>query len=48
MAFYKMKINASNKTAQHILKNEVDLILPKFSESRKTKRVIFSMLFQDL
>ena len=28
MAFYKMQINACNKTAHHILKNEVDLILP--------------------
>ena len=26
MAFYKMQINACNKTAHHILKNEVDLI----------------------
>ena len=30
MAFYKMQINACNKTAHHILKNEVDFILPKF------------------
>ena len=30
MAFYLMQINACNKTAHHILKNEVDLILPKF------------------
>ena len=40
MAFYKMQINMHNKTAQHILKNEVDLILPKFSEGRKSKRGI--------
>ena len=38
MAFYKMQINLHNKTAHHILKNEVDLILPKFSEGRKSKR----------
>ena len=35
MAFCKMQINACNKTAHHILKNEVDLILAKFSEGRK-------------
>ena len=29
-----------NKTAHHILKNEVDLILLKFPEGRKTKRGI--------
>ena len=41
MAFYKMQINAHNKTAHHILKNKVDVILPKFSEGRKSKRGIF-------
>ena len=44
MAFYKMKINACNKTTHHILKNEVELILPKLPEGRKTKRGIFSMI----
>ena len=44
MAFYKMQINAHNKTAHHILKNEVDLILPKFLEGRKSKRGIFSTI----
>ena len=34
MAFYKMQINMHNKTAHHILKNEVDSILPKFPEGR--------------
>ena len=38
MAFYKMQINAHNKTAHHILKNEVDLILLKFFEGGKSKR----------
>ena len=38
MSFYKMQINACNKTAHHILKNEVDLILLKFPEGRKSKR----------
>ena len=30
--------------AHHILKNEVDLILPKFYESHKNKRRIFGAL----
>ena len=38
MVFYKMPINACSKMSHHILKNEVDLILVKFSESRKSKR----------
>ena len=44
MAFYKMKIKAFNIMAHHILKNEVDLILPKFYEGHKSKRGIFSAL----
>ena len=44
MGFYIMQINAHNKTAYHILKNEVDLILPKFPEGRKGKREILSMI----
>ena len=44
IAFYKMQINTCNKTAYHILKNEVDLILPTFSERRKSKRRIFSTI----
>ena len=39
-----MQINAHNQTAHHILKNEVDLILPKFPKSRKSKRGIFSAI----
>ena len=42
MAFYKIQINAHNKTAHHILKNEVELILPKFPKGRKGKTGIFS------
>ena len=42
MSFYKLQINAHNKTVHHILKNEIDLILPKFAEGRKNKRGIFS------
>ena len=44
MAFYKMQIKARNATAHHILKNELDLILPKFYEGQKSKRRIFSTL----
>ena len=44
MAFYKMQVNAHNKTGHHILKNEVDLILPKSPEGRKSKRGIFSTI----
>ena len=44
MAFHKMQIKAHNITAYHILKNEVDLILPKFYEGWKSKRGIFSAL----
>ena len=41
MLFYKMQINAHNKTAYHVLKNEVVLILPKFPKGRKRKRGVF-------
>ena len=44
MAFYKMQINVDNKTAHDISKNEVDLILPKFPEGRKSKRGIFNKI----
>ena len=44
MAFYKMQINTYNKTTHHILKNEVDLILPKFPKGRKNKRGNFSAI----
>ena len=43
-AFYKIQIKAHNNMAHHILKNEVDLILPKFYEDQKTKRGIFSTI----
>ena len=36
MAFYIMQIKAHNNTAHHILKNEVDLILPKFNEGQES------------
>ena len=37
MAFYKIEINVCNKTAHHISKNEVDLILRRFPECRKVR-----------
>ena len=48
MAFYKMPIKACNNTTHHILKNEVDLILPKFPKGQKSKRGILAQLFQAL
>ena len=39
-----MQTNACNKTAYHILKNKVDLILPTFSEGRMSKRGLFSTI----
>ena len=44
MAFYKMQIKAHNNTVHYILKNEVDLILPKFYEGQKGKRGIFGTI----
>ena len=48
MSFYKIQINAHNKTAHHILKNGVALILPRFLKNRKSKRGILVQLFQVL
>ena len=44
MTFYKMQIKDCNATACHILKNEVDLILPKSYEGWKNKRSILVLL----
>ena len=44
MDFYKMQINVCNKTAHHILRNKIDLTLPKFSEGRKCKRGIIGTI----
>ena len=44
MAFYKMQIKTHNATAHHILKNKVDLIIPKFYEGWKNKRGIFNAI----
>ena len=38
MAFYKMQIKAHNARAHHILKNEVDIIFPKFYTEQRNKR----------
>ena len=40
MVFYKMQIKACNATAHQNLKNEVDLILPKFYTEHRDKRGI--------
>ena len=44
MSLYKMQITAHNLTAQEILKNEVDLILPKFQTEQRNKRAIFGAI----
>ena len=44
MTFYKMQIKAHNTTADHILKNEVDLILTKFYTEQRNKRGIFGAI----
>ena len=44
MALYTMQINVYNLTAHKILKNEVDLILPKFQLQRRNKRAIFGAI----
>ena len=42
LVFYKMQIKACNNTTHYILKNEVDLILPKFPEEQESKRGILT------
>ena len=44
MSLYKMQITAHNLTAHKILKNEVDLILPKFQREQRNKREIFGTI----
>ena len=48
MAFYKRQIKVHNATAHHMLKNEVDLILPKFYTHQKNKEVFLVWLSQVL
>ena len=40
MSLYKMQITAHKLTGHKILKNEVDLILPKFQTEQINKRAI--------
>ena len=44
MAFYKKQIKAHNVTVHHLLKNEVDLILPKFYTEWRNKRIFGTMI----
>ena len=44
MVLYKMQITAHNLIAHKVLKNEVDLILPKFQTQRRNKRAIFGAI----
>ena len=44
MSLYKLQISAHNLTAHKILKNEVNLILPKFQKERRNKRGIFGAI----
>ena len=48
LSFYKMQIIAHNKTAHHILRNDVDFILHKFPKGRKSKRGFFSAIILGL
>ena len=42
--FYKQQTMSLNQTAHHILKNEIDLILPQFPTDRIEKRSIITSL----
>ena len=44
MSFCKNQIKSLNETVHHILKNEIDLILPQFPTNRKEKRSIFILI----
>ena len=44
MYFCKQKTKSLNETAHHILKDDVDLILPQLSTDRKEKRGIITLL----
>ena len=44
MSLYKMQITAHKLTAHKILKNKVDLILPKFQTEWRNKRAIFGTI----
>ena len=42
--FYKNEMKSLNETVHHILKNEIDLILPQFHMNRKEKSGIFTLI----
>ena len=44
MPLYRMQISAHNLTAYKILKNEVNLILPKFHKEHRNKTGIFGAI----
>ena len=44
MALYRIQISVYNLTAHKILKNEVNLILPKFHKEHRNKRGIFGTI----
>ena len=44
MALYRMQISAHSLTAHRILKNEVNLFLPKFQKEHRNKRGIFGAI----
>ena len=44
MALYKMQITSHSLTAHKILKNEIQLILPKFHTEHRNKRGIFGTI----
>ena len=48
IALYKMQISIHNLTAHKILKNEVDLILPKFHKECRNKRGIFGAIISGI
>ena len=47
MSLYKMQITAHNLTAHKILKNKVDLILPKFQTEQRNYREIFGAIISE-
>ena len=47
MALYKMQISAHNLTVHKMLKNEVDLISPKFYREHRNKRGIFGAIISN-
>ena len=44
MEFYKLQIKDHNSTTHHILKNEVDLILPRCPKGQKNRRNFSTMI----